>query len=288
MSRISSFVALSTLALRAVAQIPATASATDLALVEAQYVNSGLASTSNTGFGVPLKATALLTIEYGFGTISNGAAYTVDQVFVTPTNSTASSFTSSSLYTLTLADAASLGDPDVEGNYRHFLVNGLTGAAASGANETFEPTGGNVITAYAAPGPIAGTGPHRYAWLLFSQPSSFAAPANLSSTTAASHWNVSSYVSSSGLGDLIAASFFTVENGTPTGSVASTQAVNTATLASAASSAASAGSSAAKSASSGASSSAAATGSQAANSGAGKTQVAGSLALGAGVVALFL
>lgn len=47
------------------------------------------------------------------------------------------------------------------GNYRHFLVNGLNGAPAAGANLTFEPSGGTAITSYASPGPIAGTGPHR-------------------------------------------------------------------------------------------------------------------------------
>lgn len=47
----------------------------------------------------------------------NGQAYSVDQVStmptisVTPSNETAAWFNSSSTYTLTLADASSLGDP---------------------------------------------------------------------------------------------------------------------------------------------------------------------------------
>ena len=51
---------------------------------------------------------------------------------------------------------------------------------------------------------------------MFEQPSTFAAPANLSTSgTAPGHWNVQSYVQESGLGALIAAAFFTVENGAP-------------------------------------------------------------------------
>jgi len=56
----------------------------------------------------------------------------------------------------------------------------------------------------------------RYAWLVFAQPEAFQAPANLSTPgVAPGHWSVSNYVSQSGLGDLVMASFFTVENGAP-------------------------------------------------------------------------
>lgn len=69
-------------------------------------------------------------------------------------------------FTLLLADAASLGDPDVAGDYRHFLQNGATATGTAGLNATFELTAGTVVTDYAAPGPIAGTGPHRCAFIL--------------------------------------------------------------------------------------------------------------------------
>ncbi|GAA6016800.1 hypothetical protein JCM11491_001811 [Sporobolomyces phaffii] len=248
------YAALATLALglRASAQsIPATASAEQLALVSAQFANSGFNLTTNAGFGLDLDAKALLTVVYGFGAVENGQEYSVDQVsdapevYVTPAEDTAAWFNSTSRYTLTLADASALGDPDAEGNYRHFLANSETGAAATGSNLTFTPSDGTVITSYAAPGPLSGSGTHRYAWLLFAQPENFSAPQGLSTAgTAPSHWSVNSYVQQTGL-ELVAASFFTVQpNGNPTGSVASTQAVNTATLAvsSASSSAASSGS----------------------------------------------
>ncbi|GJN90366.1 hypothetical protein Rhopal_003377-T1 [Rhodotorula paludigena] len=228
--------------------IPAVASPTDLALVSAQYENSGFSQGGNAGFGIELDAKAVLTVVYPFGAVENGASYTVDQVsegpdlYVTPAESTVGWFNSSSRYTVALADASSLGDPDAEGNYRHFLANSLDGAAAEGDNLTFTPSNGQVITYYAAPGPIEGTGPHRYAWLLFEQPADFSAPSNLSTSGVnPSHWYVNSYVEETGL-QLLAASFFTVSNGDATGSVAETQAVNTATL-SAAPSATSGGSS---------------------------------------------
>ncbi|GAA5958955.1 hypothetical protein JCM3765_000784 [Sporobolomyces pararoseus] len=218
--------------------IPATASAEDLALVSAQFANSGFNLTSNAGFGLTLDAKAILSVQYGFGVVENGQEYSVDQVseapeiFVTPAQDTAAWFNSTTKYTLTLADASALGDADPEGNYRHFLANSETGAANSGSNLTFTPAqDGTVITSYAAPGPLSGSGTHRYAWLLFIQPENFQAPQDLSTAgTAPSHWSVSSYVQQTNL-QLVAASFFTVQpNGTPTGSVATTQAVNTATL----------------------------------------------------------
>ncbi|GAA5841741.1 hypothetical protein JCM9279_003089 [Rhodotorula babjevae] len=230
--------AVAALAATASAQsIPSSASALDLELVNAQYDNSGFDEGGNAGFDIELEAKALLTIVYpGAGIIENGQAYSVDQVsdapevYVTPSQDTVAWFNSTSRYTLALADASSLGDPDSEGNYRHFLVNGLTGAAPTSGNLTFMPEGGTAITNYAAPGPIAGTGPHRYAFLMFAQPESFTAPSNLSSAgTAPGHWYVENYVEETGL-QLVAASFFTVSNGDATGSVAATEAVNTATL----------------------------------------------------------
>lgn len=183
-------------------------------------------------FGTTLKSQALLSVEYPFGVVSNGAPYSVASVasnptvFITPAS--ASTFTAATKFTLILADASSLGDPDVQGNYRHFLSNSLGGAGvATGSNLTFVATGGNTITYYASPGPIVSTGPHRYAWLLLTQPTTFTAPANLSTVgTSPSHWSVASYISSTGL-SLVAASFFTVQNGNATGSVVATTAFST-------------------------------------------------------------
>lgn len=98
-------------------------------------------------------------------TCSNGETYSntsvAEQPSISVTPADAATFNSSSRYTLTLADASSLGDPDTEGNYRHFLANSLTGVAPTSGNQSFSPTGGQTITYYAAPGPLPGTGPHR-------------------------------------------------------------------------------------------------------------------------------
>lgn len=59
-------------------------------------------------------------------------------------------------------------------------------------------------------------GVHRYAWLLFTQPADFTAPASPAAGAGAGHWNVSSYVEEAGL-TLVAASYFTVVNGAPSG-----------------------------------------------------------------------
>ncbi|GAA5905969.1 YbhB/YbcL family Raf kinase inhibitor-like protein [Sporobolomyces salmoneus] len=262
--------------------IPATATQEELALVSAQFSNSGFNLTTNAGFGLDLDAKALLTVVYGFGAVENGQEYSVDQlseapeIYVTPAEDTAAWFNSSSRYTLALADASALGDADPEGNYRHFLANSETGAAASGSNLTFSlAEDGTVITSYAAPGPLSGSGTHRYAYLLFAQPENFQAPNDLSTAgTAPSHWSVNSYVEQTGL-QLVAASFFTVQpNGEPTGSVATTQAVNTATLSVSSASASQSGS-----ASSGTSSGAQPTQSQS-GSGNGASSLKTSLAAG--------
>jgi hypothetical protein len=123
-----------------------------------------------------------------------------------------------------------------------------------------------------------------YAWLLFEQPADFSAPSNLSSTTGSSHWYVSDYVRQTGI-QLVAASFFIVENGTPTGSVAPTTAVNTASVAASAS--ASASKSTSKGSSSSASSAAPSASASGNTSGAGKA-VASAAGLLAGVFGVAL
>ncbi|CEQ41614.1 SPOSA6832_03347, partial [Sporobolomyces salmonicolor] len=119
------------------------ASPEQLALVDAQYNASGFPDSG-----------AILTVSYASFVVQNGNAYTAEQVataptiYVTPSTTTRDEFNSSSVYTVMLADASSLGDPDTEGNYRrvlqrstHYLVNGQTGTS-TGSNYTFEPSGG--------------------------------------------------------------------------------------------------------------------------------------------------
>jgi len=224
----------------ALAQSIPTSPATPIQLegVDAGYVNEGFPGTDPTiAFGVPLHSQALLTIVYGTTTVANEAALTAAQVaaspsiYITPSTASVSNFSSTDLFTLVLADASSLGSPDPLFNYRHYLANSVPGNSTT---PTFElnRASANVVTFYAGPGPAAGQGPHRYAWLLFQQPTSFTAPSGL---TGAGHWQLSSYVSSSGLGPLVAASYFTVENGPASYSVAPVSTVDSAALPGAAS-----------------------------------------------------
>ena len=72
-------------------------------------------------------------------------------------------------------------------------------------------------TDYAGPGPASGSGAHRYTILMYAQPDSFSPPSNLSTAgTPLGTMYLHSYVSESGLGDLIAANYFQVENGVAT------------------------------------------------------------------------
>lgn len=172
------------------------------------------------GFGIPLKSQAILNVTYpSTGPITPGKAYSADDVKTLPTITVipgdTAAFKATTAFTLMLADANALGNPDKEGNYRHFLENGATfGDAGTDGGMAMNVGSGTVVTSYAGPGPLLNTGEHRYAWLLFAQPAKFAAPANLSAAgTAPGHWFVNAYVAASGLGDLVAANFFTVENG---------------------------------------------------------------------------
>ena len=122
-----------------------------------------------------------------------------------------------------------------------------------------------------------------YAWMLFEEPSDFSAPSNLSSTTSSGHWYVADYVKQTGI-QLVAASFFIVENGTPTGSVAPTTAVNTASIAASATKSAGKGSS--SSASSSAAPSASATAGNTSGAGKAAASAAGLLAGVFGIVLL--
>ena len=107
-----------------------------------------------------------------------------------------------------------LSTPDVEGEYRHYLANDVK--IMNGTDGSLSLSNGTVITYYAGPGPIAGTGAHRYSWLLFQQPESFTPPSNLSTSgVGPSHWDFPAYVAETGLGAPVAAQFFTVENGAP-------------------------------------------------------------------------
>jgi hypothetical protein len=120
--------------------------------------------------------------------------WTASAVAFTPLADDAANFNSSAAFTLILADAvrpvispksfnwrkrkSAVGGPDAEGDYRHYLANSVQFVEGSGAL-TLDTSHSSIITSYAGPGPLPGSGVHRYAWLLFQQGEDFQAPAGL-------------------------------------------------------------------------------------------------------------
>lgn len=205
--------------------------------VQSKYDTLKLSAAYPDGFGISLKPQALLNVMYPSGNINLGQLYnktdvaTKPTISVTPLADAVNNFKAPNAFTLVLTDANALGNPDPEKNFRHYLENGATfGDASQNGTMNLNDGSGTVVTSYVAPGPLLNSGLHRYAWLLFAQPSGFNAPSNLSTANVGpGHWDFNAYVASSGLGDLVASSFFTVQNGTVSFSSNSTTMSNSTT-----------------------------------------------------------
>jgi len=173
---------------------------------------------------------ALLTVNYaGVGNITPGQPLTKEQSAPNPTvtvNPANSSVSLTGNFTVMMVDADVVGSDPAKGVNHHWLVNGvqISGNTLSNASATS-------IVAYAGPGPAPGSGPHRYVIILYSQPSSFTPPADLSKPTGVSPFDLSAYVKNSGLGPIVGATYFTVEEGTTTASIPATSPVISSTLA---------------------------------------------------------
>lgn len=182
-----------------------------------------------------------LDFESTIGDINIGQALTKDQSAVAPkvsvegANSTVQ-FTGK--YTLAMLDADIVGADNSQGVTRHWLVNGVTIA-----DDDVVFTDATTITDYAGPGPAEGSGAHRYVVLLYNQPDTFIAPADFQAGAGVAKMSLSTYIQDSGLGSLVGATYFTVEEGTATVTVSSTAAVQSSTLAVSASGGSSSGSS---------------------------------------------
>jgi hypothetical protein len=172
---------------------------------------------------------ALLTVNFaGLGNITPGQLLTKEQsaptptVTVTPANSTV---TLTGNYTIAMVDADIVGSDLSKGVNRHWLVNGVTVTDNRISNAT-----ANTITAYAGPGPAAGSGPHRYVIILYTQPTAFTAPPGFTEPIGVTPFDVNKYATDSGLGAIVAATYMTVEDGTSTVSVPVTSSVVSSTL----------------------------------------------------------
>jgi len=201
-------------------------SSLEIAAIEAHFSNAGIVPSLLKTFD----PSATLNVSFAnVGAINPGQALSKDQVAPTPQLTVVpanSSVTLSGNFTVVMADADIVGTDESGGQTRHWLVNSVPIN-----NGNVSTSSGSPITSYAGPGPAPGSGAHRYVILLLPQPANFQPPANLSSpNTPVSKFDLNEYISSSNLGQPIAAMYFTVEEGTATASVSATSAVNTASL----------------------------------------------------------
>jgi hypothetical protein len=205
-----------TLATYALAQNPAA----ELQTIEAHFTGSRIVPEMLDSF----EPTALLHVNYeGIGEITPGQKFAKEQVGPEPTLTLVAGSTSEKFegnYTLIMADANWVGytDPQVT---RHWLVNGATvvdNKVTIGENAV-------VITKYAGPWPAAGSGSHRYSFLLYAQPETFVPLAEFTPDMPVGTFALKTYVQDTQLGALIAGNYINVEEGTATASIPATSPV---------------------------------------------------------------
>ncbi|KAG8812275.1 hypothetical protein FRC17_002106 [Serendipita sp. 399] len=192
--------------------------------IDAQFDNSYLVPDLLANFD----PVAYLTVSYGGKAISAGTLLPVADtqaapaITITAANSTV---TLPANLTLALVDPGAIGKLSTPGPTRHWLVNGVT-VGANGALVIPETS----ITAYGAPYPDEADAPHRYALLLWDQPASFAPQGDLAAgPQPITQFNLNDYVTSSGLGPVVAGWYFTCTRGNAVAPT-ETSAVDTATL----------------------------------------------------------
>jgi len=204
--------------------------------IEAHFNNSGLVPSLLATFAPT--AVFSLSFQGTDGVIEPGHAFT-DKTKVAPTPNltlTGGQYSADDLFTLAMIDAGPVGSDETNGQTRHWLVNGAT-VTGDSAPYTVSIDKGTAITQYAGPAPPAGSGPHRYVILLYTQPASFQAPDGLNTANVGvSVFDWPAYVQSSHLGDLVAGTYFTVEEGTASFTPSATSPVVTSTLPAAATS----------------------------------------------------
>lgn len=132
-------------------------------------------------------------------------------------------------YTVLCIDGNTAGSSNPAGYNLHYLENNLAYGENHDHTVTLNSTGTPVV-AYAGPAPPAGSGPHRYIWLAYPQSDSFTAPSTPATGSSVALFNLTQYTSAANLGEPIAGTYFTVQEGAVNASVASTTAVDSTTL----------------------------------------------------------
>ncbi|KAG8765128.1 hypothetical protein FRC15_007215 [Serendipita sp. 397] len=192
--------------------------------IDAQFDNSYLVPDLLATFD----PVAYLTVSYNGAPVSAGTLIAVNDTQTAPTitiTAANSTVTLPSTLTLAMVDPGAIGKLSTPGPTRHWLVNGVT-VGSNGALVIPETS----ITAYGAPYPDEADAPHRYAIVLWDQPSTFAPQGDLATgPQPITQFNLNDYVTSSGLGRVVAAWYFTCTRGTAVAPT-ETSAVDTATL----------------------------------------------------------
>ncbi|BEJ13955.1 hypothetical protein CspHIS471_0311290 [Cutaneotrichosporon sp. HIS471] len=220
------------------------ATTTDLAYVTANFENAGLGSVFPS-----FAPQAVLDASFGTSKVAIGQPVTQDTAGARPelTVDAGAAFDASGKYSLLLVDTNIVGWADSQN--LHWLTNGVT--LSGNGTSTPDYTGASDIRSYAGPGPAAGSGAHRYVLLMYREPAQFKAPEGFSATiNDVIPFKAGDYAKAAGL-ELVAANYFTVENGVASVSVAQTTSVDRATLSVASSSASSAAASSGSAAASG-------------------------------------
>jgi len=132
-------------------------------------------------------------------------------------------------YTVLIIDAGPPGSTNPQGYNLHWLANNWTYGENDDHTVTLNPPASSVVT-YQAPAPASGSGPHRYITLVYPQPDNFKVPQTPAIGSGVALFNLTQYKADSGLTTAIVGTYFTVEEGTATVSVASTTAVVSTTL----------------------------------------------------------
>jgi phosphatidylethanolamine-binding protein (PEBP) family uncharacterized protein len=183
--------------------------------IQAQFSNAYLVPDLISSFN----PAGFLTVGFG-GQNTDVAPGTLLAVADTQTQPTVtftaanSSVTPGTTFTLAMVDPGAIGVLSTPGPTRHWLVNNVT-IGSNGALTI--PASAQAITAYGAPLPSADDPPHRYTILLWEQPASFAPTGDLANPgQPITQFDLNSYVTSSGLGPVVAGWYFTCTQGTAT------------------------------------------------------------------------
>jgi hypothetical protein len=202
-------------------------SAVGIPAIEAHFAGAGIVPSAIPTF----EPTALLSINYdGVGDLTPGQLLKKEQVGPVPTLTVTPGDSSTTLdgnFTVAMVDVGTVGSDQGQGVTRHWLINGAT----IGDNKVSNATA-NAVANYAGPWPAAGSGPHRYVVLLFSEPTDFTAPQDSKPPTeVVNNWDMNKYIKDSKMGPIVAANYIQVEEGQATASFAPTSSVVSSTLA---------------------------------------------------------